>query len=215
MKPRLLDLFCGAGGAAMGYSRAGFDVVGADIRPQPRYPFEFYEADALIVAGDISYVHQFDAVHASPPCQDYSKALRHLAAPAPRLIDETRALLEETGLPWVIENVEGAPLPRQDTLDGRYGIELCGTMFGLRIEHHRLFESNVPLMGRACRHVGPAMNPHNKESRARHGWNEPDWALEKGITWTKHKREYRDAVPPVFTELIGHQLLQHLEVRAA
>lgn len=218
VKPRLLDLFCGAGGAAKGYSRAGFEVVGVDVAPQPRYPFEFEQADALDVLREWAWQNEisFDAIHASPPCQAYSRSLKHLADPQPMLIDTTRELLHETGLPWVIENVEGAPLPRQDTLDGRFGFELCGTMFGLRVEHHRLFETNFPVdLVSGCRHSGPAMNPHNKEARARYGWNEPDWAREKGITWTKHKREYRDAIPPVFTQFIGEQLLQHIKAVAA
>src|SRR5215472_5910436 len=105
-RPLLLDLFCGAGGAAMGYHRAGFDVVGVDIAPQPRYPFEFHQADAMTFPLD-----GFDAIHASPPCQDYSKAMRHLATVNyPRLIYPIRDRLRATARLWIIENVAGAPL---------------------------------------------------------------------------------------------------------
>src|SRR5688572_8297949 len=109
MRPRLLDLFCGAGGAAMGYHRAGFDVVGVDIRQQPRYPFEFHRADAMQYP-----IHGFDVVHASPPCQSYSRAMRHLAKAKPMLIDAIRERLRDVRV-WVIENVEGAPMPTTST----------------------------------------------------------------------------------------------------
>jgi len=134
-RPRLLDLFAGAGGAAMGYHRAGFEVVGVDIKPQPRYPFEFHQADALTFP-----VQGFQAIHASPPCQRYS-TLRHLPWLKGReywdSIPPTRAFLQASGLPWLIENVEFAPL---------CGIILCGTMFGLPIYRHRRFEASFLLM---------------------------------------------------------------------
>jgi hypothetical protein len=119
VRPRLLDLFCGAGGAAVGYHRAGFDVVGVDINPQPRYPFEFHQADAMTFPLD-----GFDAIHASPPCQAYShgtppdKRSNH-----PDLLDATRDRLNAAGLPWVIENVPRAPL--------RSPVILCGSQFDL------------------------------------------------------------------------------------
>jgi DNA (cytosine-5)-methyltransferase 1 len=150
-RPRLLDLFCGAGGAAMGYHRAGFDVVGVDHKPQPRYPFEFHRADALAFPLD-----GFDAIHASPPCQAHS-ALRHLqkGKEYPDLIPETRARLVASGLPYVIENVDGAPLGESGFL-----IMLCGTMFKLRtpdgraeLRRHRLFEMSLSIALRpACQH---------------------------------------------------------------
>ncbi len=132
---RLLDLFCGAGGAAMGYSRAGFtEIVGVDNQPQKNYPFEFVQADALEYL--VEHGHEFDAIHASPPCQGYSIMrnlpwLRHKEYPL--LIDPVRELLEVTGRPWVIENVMGAHLAAG---------WLCGTMFGLPFYRHRAFESN-------------------------------------------------------------------------
>lgn len=149
MRFRLLDLFCGAGGCSVGYHRAGFEVVGVDHHKMPRYPYEFHQSDALEFLA--AHGREFDAVHASPPCQKYC-ALRHLAKKDhPDLIPQTRALLRETGLPYVIENVPGAPLLSP--------VMLCGTMFGLRtdcgaeLRRHRLFETNWPLMrGLKCRH---------------------------------------------------------------
>src|SRR5580692_2414677 len=120
-RPRLLDLFCCAGGAGVGYSRAGFDVVGVDINPQPSYPLPFIQADALRL--DPRFIAFFDAVHASPPCQSYSDlAKRNANADSwPRLIEPVREMLKRSGLPYVIENVDGAPL-----IDA---VVLCGTMF--------------------------------------------------------------------------------------
>ncbi len=137
-KPLLLDLFCCAGGAGVGYARAGFDVLGVDLNPQPHYPLPFIEADALKL--DLEFIASFDAIHASPPCQSYSDlAKRNRNADAwPRLIEPVRAILAASGLPYVIENVEGAPLLNPAVL--------CGTMFeGLRVLRHRLFETNFPL----------------------------------------------------------------------
>jgi DNA (cytosine-5)-methyltransferase 1 len=234
-RPRLLDLFCGAGGAAVGYHQAGFDVVGVDIAPQPRYPFAFIQADALTVLGALldgeSYMamtcRTVDAIHASPPCQDYSKAMRHLAADYPRLIDPVRDLLRQTGLPWVIENVDGAPLPVQSDLFGSHGVELCGSMFGLQmaglqIRRHRLFETSFPVVApRGCDHSMPAFNPHNGSDRGREriyaalGRADPEkpWLATMGVGWM-HRYEGREAIPPAYTEHIGRQLLNVLE-RAA
>ena len=143
-KPRLLDLFCGAGGAGMGYHRAGFDVVGVDLEPQPHYPFEFIQADALDMA---EWIFDFDAVHASPPCQSFTAYRRKghgVGDNYPDLISATRSMAMRTGLPYVIENVPGAPLENP--------VQLCGTGFGLDVQRHRLFESNVSLMGMGCAH---------------------------------------------------------------
>jgi len=133
MRPKILDLFCGAGGASMGYHLAGFEVVGVDIALQPNYPFEFHQADAMAFP-----LSGFDAIHASPPCQAYTRMARGLlqsqgrAKEHPRLIEPIRARLLESGLPYIIENVEGAPLIRP--------IRLCGSSFGLDVQRHRLFE---------------------------------------------------------------------------
>jgi DNA (cytosine-5)-methyltransferase 1 len=158
-RPKLLDLFCGAGGCAMGYHRAGFDIVGVDIEPQPRYPFEFHQANAFsfldwlheaeydhvdnaVTAFNCAGAHMqsdFSVIHASPPCQGYSR-MRHLpwlkGKTYPMLIQKTRELLEKSGKPYVIENVEDA------ARDMGYSIMLCGTMFGLKVYRHRLFMSN-------------------------------------------------------------------------
>ena len=135
---RLLDLFCGAGGAAVGYHQMGFEVVGVDIALQPNYPFPFIQADALTL--DQCFLAAFDVIHASPPCQAYSDlAARNGNGDSwPKLIEPIRTMLSDVGKPYVIENVDGAPL--QDY------IVLCGTMFpGLRVLRHRLFESNVAM----------------------------------------------------------------------
>lgn len=141
-RPRALDLFCGAGGAAVGLYRAGFDVVGVDIKPRPRYPFEFHQGDALSFAAA-----GFDLVWASPPCQRFSIYSRNLGTSEnhPDLLDPTRGALEASGAVWIIENVPGAPL-RQPTV-------LCGSMFDLDVRRHRLFETSFPIFPfLECRH---------------------------------------------------------------
>jgi len=217
-KPRLLDLFCCAGGAGVGYARAGFEVVGVDINPQPNYPLPFVRSDAL--AMDPKFLATFDAIHASPPCQSYSDlAKRNGNADAwPRLIDPIRAMLRATGLPHVIENVEGAPL-----LDA---VVLCGTMFpGLRVLRHRLFEANFEI-------VPPPHKKHPKvhtfDRRKSHYGKTDEWkdfvqvtgggncrlAAARdamGIDWMT-KREINESIPPAYTEFIGHALLQHMGV---
>lgn len=138
-KPRILDLFCCAGGVAMGYSQAGFEIVGVDIDPQPRFPFEFIQADALTL--DMKFIKSFDAIHASPPCQSYSDLAKRNgnAHEWPRLVEPVREMLIKSGKPYVIENVEGAPLLNP--------VILCGTMFkGLRVLRHRLFEANFQII---------------------------------------------------------------------
>jgi len=224
MKPRLLDLFCGAGGAAVGYSRAGFDVVGVDINPQKNYPFEFMDMDALeyLTLSGYRVSASFDAIHASPPCQAYS-ALKSLHDNEhPDLVEPTRELLQGTGLPWIIENVEGAPLVQGATLDGLHGILLCGTMFGLRTLRHRLFESNMPL-------TVPHHPRHEGEFYTVTGHGDPNWGKRKkegsefsgpgytqrcreamGIDWMS-RREISQAIPPAYTEFIGKQLMGSLK----
>ena len=223
-RPRLLDLFCGAGGAATGYHRAGFYIVGVDISPQPRYPFEFHRLDAMDVLRDLADdpetwpgATHFTAVHASPPCQDYSRAMRHLTSSYPRLIDPVRDLLKASGLPWVIENVAGAPLPVQADLFGAYGVELCGTMFGLPFWWHRLFETSFPVTApRGCDHTTQPMNPH-RAVRPGGRTNEQAWREAKGVPWM-NRPEGREAIPPAYTEWIARPLLLEratLDVRAA
>lgn len=145
IRPRLLDLFCGAGGAAMGYHLAGFDVVGCDINPQPNYPFPFHQYDAL--AAIVEQGHRFDFIHASPPCQSYTPLNAYNHHEYPDLIAVTRELLVASGKPWIIENVPQAPL-----IDP---VTLCGPMFGLKLYRHRLFEASF-------RSAAPAEPPHLK-----------------------------------------------------
>jgi DNA (cytosine-5)-methyltransferase 1 len=146
MKPRLLDLFCGAGGAAMGYARAGFEVVGVDIKPQPHYPFEFIQGDAMAFLRDgptLTHGERIDVIHASPPCQRYSIANNiHQNDDHPDLLPETRRLLLATGLPYVIENVPGAPMQN-------YAVA-CGLALGVNVKRHRWFESSELLMMPPC-----------------------------------------------------------------
>jgi len=210
-RPRLLDLFCGAGGASMGYHRAGFDVVGVDLHHQPRYPFQFVQADALTFTLD-----GFDAIHASPPCQRFSKSVDIAdRAKHPDLIAATRDRLVTTGLPYVIENVPQAPL-----IDP---VRICGSAFGpdvLQVARHRLFESNVPLAGLPCRHelyvpqYPPAWNRKNplRFVAVSGGWQH--LSLEErgramGIDWMKDT-ELSESIPPAYTEYVGRQLLSYI-----
>lgn len=144
-RPKALDLFCKAGGASMGLHRAGYDVIGCDIERQPRYPFPFIQADALNAPLDL---REFDFIWASPPCQAYTGMQRlNTRAPKrdhPRLIEPVRAMLMNAGVPYVIENVAGAPL-----IDA---VVLCGSMFGLRVRRHRLFECSFWMLTPECRH---------------------------------------------------------------
>ncbi len=207
-RPLLLDLFCGAGGAAMGYYRAGFDVIGVDINPQPHYPFEFRQEDALDVHPEI--LQQFDVIHASPPCQAYSASTRN-DIEYPDLVGPTRDLLLSSGIPYVIENVRGAPL-----IDP---IELCGSMFDEllpRLQRHRLFESYVAITAPGpCRHhlTYDVMTVHGHGERGDTGRVGPYWgaAARKeamGIDWNANRDEVAQAIPPAYTEHIGRQLLE-------
>lgn len=216
---RLLDLFCCEGGAGTGYARAGFDVTGVDIVARPKNPHPLIVADAVEYCRE--HGHEYDAIHASPPCQSYSKALRHMATPQPMLIDAIREAMQDTGKPWVIENVVGAPLANESDLFGRHGVELCGTMFGLRIYRHRIFETCFPIYApRPCNHAIVPINPHRADGdpggpiagRARMKQEFGDdvncekvWAEEMGVGWMS-KAGAREAVPPCFTEWIGREL---------
>lgn len=207
MKPRLLDLFCGAGGAAMGYHRAGFDVVGVDKEAQPHYPFTFEQGDALVML-QTSWVHQFDAIHASPPCQAFSVATQHARGNHDDLLTPTRMLLECVGLPWVIENVPGAPM--------RADYRLCGCMFGLgRLQRQRWFETSWRGfdLRPPCNHTQPAITITTKGQPNRTGYA-AEAAEAMGIDWMT-MRERGLAIPPAYAEHIGRQLLEHLREVAA
>lgn len=213
-EPRLLDLFCGAGGAAVGYRRAGFRVEGMDIEPQPRYPFPCWQRDALTV--DPNWVaDHFDAVHASPPCHAYSSATlgnRARGHVYPDLVGPTRELLENIGLPYVIENVPGSPL-----IDP---ILLCGTMFrGLRVIRHRLFEVSfpAPTLPRRCDNYHPKvwckdfhlMPDDSYVTVAGNAATLPLASAAMGIDWMGYL-EVRQAIPPAYTERIADHLLLHV-----
>lgn len=227
---RLLDLFCCEGGAAIGYHRAGFDVVGIDLEPRyaKRYPFNFAAADAIEYVKE--HGHEFDAIHASPPCQAYSVATSgtpDAKANHPRLIEPVRQALEATGKPWVIENVTGAPL--------RNPLTLCGTMFGLqamdddgtllRLERHRLFESNVGLMAPATCWHDKTIAVGGVYGGGRSDRHEAKHVRRGGYTPAKHVREaligvepghmtlhgLSQSIPPAYTEHIGRQLIEYLE----
>jgi DNA (cytosine-5)-methyltransferase 1 len=214
MKPRLLDLFCGAGGAGMGYHRAGFEVVGVDIEPQKNYPFEFHQGDALEYLAE--HGHEFDVIHASPPCQAYSDtySLPNVGE-YPELISPVRALLLAIGKPYVIENVDNAPLDNP--------LMLCGTMFGLRLIRHRLFECRPPVWFPPgpcqCRHLytnsarGFSSFDNGATAITVAGNNYPlkDGAVAMGIDWMTNRGELSEAIPPAYTEFIGAQLLQAVQ----
>jgi DNA (cytosine-5)-methyltransferase 1 len=202
----------------MGYHRAGFDVFGVDIAPQPNYPFEFVQADVSAWASiDDTTINglcyaDFDAIHASPPCQAYMRSGNVDRGKHPDLLGPTRELLEATGLPWVIENVPGAPM-RTDAV-------LCGSQFGLEIRRHRWFEFSwaEPLLTLACDHSQPITgvygHPHGKGGAAT-GMLPSDhetWSRAMGIDWMTAP-ELSSAIPPAYTELIGAQLLAHLPAR--
>lgn len=214
MKPRLLDLFCGAGGAARGYQQAGFYVVGIDNRPQPRYAGdEFVQADALTFP-----LEGFDVIHASPPCQAYSRlAAMHRERDYPDLIAVTSTLLTAVNVPYVIENVEGAPLARHPQLNGIWGIFLCGSMFGLGVERgylrrHRLFESNVALAQPQCRHRGPAVGVYGHGGyTGKHRMLYRAEAAQAMQTSWMTRDEMTQAIPPAYTKYIGGFLMSHLE----
>jgi DNA (cytosine-5)-methyltransferase 1 len=213
-RPRLIDLFCNAGGAAVGYHRAGFEVVGVDIAPQPRYPFEFHQADALTFPLD-----GFDAAHASPPCQAYSAGIRMRAgyeSRFPRLIEPIRERFEAWSRPWVIENVPGAPL--------RNWAQVCGESFGLRVRRHRWFEAPFLLLSTPCRHHGDIVGvygDHPERSQVHRGrglWRASSVEEAKaamGLPWCETWLEVKEAVPPAYTEFIGEQLMNHLVAMGA
>ncbi len=216
MKPRLLELFCGAGGAGMGYSCAGFDVTGVDISLQPHYPFAFIQSDALEYV--TTHGHEYDLIHASPPCQAYT-GMRNISlarwghAPEhPDLIVATRRALIECGKPYIIENVQNSPLLTQ--------VILCGVALGLpHLARHRHFESSHILFAPKCNHrsasytIGVYGNhpdgrrvsyPQFRLSRIAKGLAEGSEVM--GIDWMDW-HELKEAIPPAYTEYLGKQLM--------
>lgn len=218
---RLADLFCCAGGAAVGYDRAGFEVEGVDLTAQPHFPFKFHRGNALRF--DLS---GFDAAHASPPCKVHT-TLRHTAKGGVAamfeahedLIPATRELLIASDLPYVIENVMGAPMIEP--------VVLCGSSFGLQVRRHRQFETNWPLIGLPCNHasqpvvLGVYGTGGSDSGRAARGGGGGVKVSGKaaadalGIDWTVDQTRLSQAIPPAYTEHIGRQLMAQLTERAA
>jgi len=222
-RPRLLDLFAGAGGCSVGYDRAGFDVVGVDIAPQPNYPFEFHQGDALEYLA--AHGHEFDVIHASPPCQGYLNLGAVNRAMGrdydhPDLIAATRALLIASGRPYVIENVADA----RPLLIGP--VRICGTGLGMPLRRHRLFESSIPLEGVPCAHhrytvprYWTGWRPKGEHRLSTvvqvygNAGGRDEWPAALGIDWMT-PREMCEAIPPSFAAHIGAQLLDHLRSEA-
>lgn len=211
-RPKLLDVCSGAGGAAVGYHWAGFDVEGIDINPQPHYPFRFHQLDITrIDLAEFLRAGGFAAAHGSPPCQGFTayRRRRNHVADRPNLIPAVREAFIASGLPYVIENVVGAPLNNPVTL--------CGSSFGLDVRRHRLFESNLPLLAPHCAHewqtprFPPATNRANLRRTVEVGvWRIPLETQQKamGIDWMD-LAELTLAIPPAYTRLLGEQLLSH------
>jgi DNA (cytosine-5)-methyltransferase 1 len=198
----------------MGYHAAGFDVVGVDKDPQPLYPFEFHQSDAIAFL--LKHGHKFDAVHASPPCQAftvYGNNRGHVRDDHPNLIPATRAALRASGLPYVIENVEGARAELQDP------VRICGTGLGVRVRRHRLFETNWPLSGVACDHgrftdrifPGSSNRPNGRTVMNVGEYRVPleTQRAVMGMPWSD-LHGISQAIPPAYTEHIGRQLAAYL-----
>lgn len=236
-KPRLLDLFCGEGGAAKGYADAGFEVVGVDLHNQPRYPFEFHQGNAL---NAIMYLtdlanppgERFDAIHASPPCQAYSITKHTHKIQHPDLLGPTREALQYLGLPYVIENVVGADMPGAVIC---CGAALCGRVTDydmqiLYLKRHRQFESNISLVGSGCRcaHLkacqfkiggvyGGGSRDRKHAENVRHGGYTPAKHIQEqlmGIDWMTQKG-LNQAIPPSYGYFIGKQLIESLPSSSA
>lgn len=211
----LLDLFCGAGGAAMGYYRAGFKtIIGVDHKPQPHYPFVFVQSDAMDYLQQ--YGHNFDVIHASPVCQGHSVLNRIHKRVYFDYIAPLRDALRNTGKPYIIENVQEAPLYNY--------LLLCGSMFGLRVQRHRIFECNPMLIfppatcnhwGKAsgCRHVKGQDKKHRSLKNfafltiTGHDFILADASKAMGIEWM-NQAEISQAIPPAYTEFVGREILR-------
>ncbi|MEV0854623.1 DNA methylase [Nocardia fluminea] len=212
-RPRLLDLYCKAGGASMGYHRAGFDVTGVDIEPQPRYPFTFVQGDALEFL--TAHGHEFDAIAASPPCHDHTSLSSRVGINGSGwLLCATMDLLAAQPVPWVVENVMGA--------DMRADAVLCGSMFGLRTYRHRKFaiDTRIPWLPAVPWHPAHTARTSTKKRRRDFdagmnismtgdisAWLGPACM---GIDWMTGS-ELAQAIPPAYTHHLGLHLLDHLD----
>jgi DNA (cytosine-5)-methyltransferase 1 len=207
---KLLDLYCKAGGASVGYARAGFEVIGVDIKKQKRYPYQFIQANALDVLADKDFISQFDVIAASPPCQTHSatKHLRNAQGKSTNKVDlipQTRKGLISSGKIYIIENVPGAPL-----IDP---VVMCGSSFGLKVRRHRQFESNVKLTGLSCNHklqgkpVGVYGSMRDEIPGGGHTAKSLEEAREAmGIDWMLWG-DLVEAIPPIYTEYLGKQIM--------
>lgn len=214
-RPRLLDLFCGAGGAGKGYHDAGFAVLGVDLEPQPDYPFDFVQMDAIHYLSLLE-PGEFDGYHASPPCPVHS-SLNGWSGDSkhPDLIPQTREHLQRLGGPYAIENVEGAPLINP--------VRICGQALGLRVRRHRLFECNFPVLVPPCWHPEPPVivvggSIGRKVFDPRRKAVAPSFELAKevmGMPWATTRQGVVNAIPPAYAQLIGEHLLVHLREMAA
>ena len=204
---KLLDLFCGVGGASVGYARAGFEVTGIDLKHGKRYPYDYIRGDVMnLTPKDLL---EFDVIHASPPCQIYSitQHLRNAQGKTTKkldLLEPVRKLLIESGKAYIIENVKGAPLINP--------VQLCGSSFGLSVRRHRLFESNLALKGSICNHTtrpvgvyGSLNDEIPKGGKTAENIDEARNAM--GIQWALWG-ELVEAIPPSYTEFIGRQIWQ-------
>jgi DNA (cytosine-5)-methyltransferase 1 len=209
-KPLLLDTFCKAGGASVGYHRAGFEVVGVDIEPQKRYPFEFHCWDAIEFIE--KHGKDFDVIAGSPPCQLYSVTAPLSSGNHPDLVAPTREAMIKTGKPYVIENVPGAPLVNP--------IKLCGTMFNLRVIRHRLFECNPVVWWppRPCQHVYKTAKKGFYDTGKNgyitvvgHNFNIEFARIAMDIDWMT-RDELAQAIPPAYTEWLGKEIRRLLNV---
>lgn len=223
---KILDLFCGAGGAAWGYHQAADElgiphtITGVDIKPMPRYPFEFVLGDALEYLA--AHGQEYDFIHASPPCQAYTQAQVFHNRKHPDLVGQTREILEQIGRPWIIENVPNAPI-RPDLI-------LCGSMFGLGYDdlvliRHRLFESSgelAPWPPATCNHDGFSISvfgnsvlggPKNgikyTHPNERREMGVKIGRIAMGIDWMTNA-ELSQAIPPAYTRYIGLQIFRRM-----
>lgn len=225
-KPRVLDLFCGAGGASAGYRRVGFEVVGVDVDPQPRYPWEFHQANAMVVLRRPALLASFDLIHASPPCQPYSPAVRSRSSPwvptrgkdEPAMIAAVHRALLASGRPWVIENVAGAA----EHMPAGY-VLLCGAMFARPIPRHRLFATSWGMAQPAhpdCRGLAKdsaewlrwEYRDMSVTGKGRREGTRDRWAHLLGLDLSHRmsQHEMAEAIPPAYTEHVGRSALRAL-----
>lgn len=212
MRPLLLDTYCKAGGTSMGYHMAGFEVIGVDIEPQKRYPFEFHQSDAIEFI--LRHGKDFDVIAGSPPCQGYSVISVLSSGLHPMLIPATRQAMQKTGRPYIIENVKGARFKLDNP------IMLCGTMFGLKVIRHRYFECNPTIWfsPRPCQHKmktgkrGEYDNgQHGYMTVVGHNFNVEKAKTAMGIGWMTGK-ELSQAIPPVYTKWLGGEIRKVLKI---